>query len=77
MILLTTHIDTPVNPLDKGDLWKSIPVYHPSPYRLLFVYLFIGGVQAIRGLRLVLKVKNQLGLGTGPTATEPGNFDAG
>lgn len=43
MILLTTHIDTSVNPLDKGDLWKSILVYQPFPYRLLFICLFIGG----------------------------------
>jgi hypothetical protein len=69
MILSTTCIDTSVNPFDKADLWKSIPVYQSFPCSLLFIYLL--GVQAIRGLRSFHKAKNQQGLGTGCAATEP------
>lgn len=36
MILSTTCIDTSINPFDRGDLWKSIPVYQRFPCSLFF-----------------------------------------
>lgn len=50
-------------------------VYQPFPCSLLFIYLFVRGVQAIRGLRSFRKAKNQHGLGTRHAATEPDSCD--